>query len=85
MYQPREGSGAMFRNDRKSAANQPDMRGTVMIGGVEMEISAWEKTTKNGSKFLSVAVKPKGEYKSKPQQAGKSFPLTDAKEDDLPF
>ena len=58
-YEQKEGSGSLFRNDRKEADAQPTHTGTALIGGIEYRISAWVKTGKNDSKFFSLAFKPK--------------------------
>lgn len=59
-WEHKEGSGSLFKNDKKGNDKAPDYRGDLMVGGVLMEIAAWLKEGKNG-KFLSLAVKPKQE------------------------
>ena len=68
-YQPKEGSGSLFKNSRKTSENHPDYTGSIMINGREHWLSAWVKEGKSG-KFFSVSVgkikepvgwKPKGE------------------------
>ncbi len=58
-FEHREGSGALFRNGKRTAETQPNARGDALIGGVLYEISAWTKTTKNGDKWQSLTFKPK--------------------------
>lgn len=60
-YQPKEGSGALFKNDKGDNPARPDYRGDVMVGGVVYEISGWIKPLpKDASqKFMSLSAKPK--------------------------
>ena len=56
-YEPREGSGALFRNDKKGVEKRPDYRGTLMVGGRQYKLSAWVKEGARG-KFLSINAQP---------------------------
>ena len=47
-------TGAIFKNDRKETDRHPDYNGSCEINGVEMWMSAWIKTSKNGKKFNNV-------------------------------
>jgi len=51
-------SGAIFKNDKKTTANQPDYRGKVNVNGKEMEIALWVKQGKNGSFFSAAFSEP---------------------------
>ncbi len=64
-YEHREGQGALFRNNKGDNEKRPDMRGTVMVGGVVYRISAWEKDGARG-RFLSLKLEPE------PDDAGKA-------------
>jgi uncharacterized protein (DUF736 family) len=65
----RDNSGALFKNLKKEADNHPDYRGPCVVGGVELEISAWLKTSKDGkTKFMSLSFKPP--FKKSPKFAG---------------
>ncbi len=57
-YVPKELSGSLFKND-KQKPEQPDYRGSIMIGGQEYRLSAWIKDGKAGTKFMSIAAQPK--------------------------
>ncbi len=50
------GQGSLFRNQKKSTDNHPDLTGT-MIGpdGKEMWVSVWNKRSKNGNEWFSMA------------------------------
>jgi len=82
-------SGAIFKNDKKTADNQPDYRGKINVEGKELEISLWVKTAQSGVKYMSAAIK-------EPYVAPSPAPVlqntsdkiksaADEFEDDLPF
>lgn len=60
-YQPKEGNGALFKNDKADNPARPDYRGDLMVGGVLYEVSAWIKPLPSDAskRFLSLAAKPK--------------------------
>lgn len=60
-YEPKDGSGALFKNDKGDNPSRPDYRGDVMINGTLYELSAWIKPLpKDASKkFMSLSAKPK--------------------------
>lgn len=57
-FEQREGSGIMFKNDRRTNERAPTWKGTALFEGKEVELAAWEKPGKNGT-FLSVSIKAK--------------------------
>lgn len=84
-YQPKEGSGSLFRNDKKGVENRPDYRGDLLLNGVLYEVAAWVKEGKKG-KFMSLSAKPKEERESKGQ--GYGSPAVQAamnNDEDIPF
>lgn len=50
--------GVLFSNDRKQNDKQPDYRGTLDVNGVQHQLSGWIKTSKKGTKFLSLQLTP---------------------------
>lgn len=79
-YEKREGSGTLFKNDRKEQPNHPDYKGDILIDGQEYWLSAWIKEGKSG-KFMSLSAKPKeARQESKPKTGG----IMDMS-DDVPF
>ena len=69
--------GSLFKNDKKTEDRHPDMSGTINIDGTEFWISGWKKTSKAGTGFISLSVRPKQDQASKP-----SVPAKKAKEDE---
>jgi hypothetical protein len=58
-FQHREGQGALFKNERRTSDNHPNLRGQLMIGGVLYDVSAWRKKGSNGKPdWLSLQAKP---------------------------
>jgi hypothetical protein len=54
--------GVLFsERDKKTKDEDRDYSGTINIEGTEYWLSAWIKTSKKGTKFLSLRVKPKEE------------------------
>lgn len=58
-YEMKELTGSLFKNDRKESDTHPDYKGSAMIGGVEHWLDAWINTAKDGSKYMSLKMKPK--------------------------
>ena len=54
-YVPKEGSGSLFKNDRKTTDNHPDYTGSIMVNNKEHYLSAWVKEGTKG-KFFSVSI-----------------------------
>lgn len=76
-YEQRDGSGALFKNDKQGNEKRPDYRGDITLGGVQYEIAGWLKDGKRG-KFLSLSGKVKGE---RPKRDDDPVP----KDDGAPF
>lgn len=68
-YEPKDGSGALFKNDKGDNPARPDYRGDVMINGTLYELSAWIKPLpKDASKkFMSLSAKPKQQQQEAPR------------------
>ena len=48
--------GVLFQNDTKKSDKHPAYKGNIHFGTIKMSISAWEKTSSSGKKFLSLSV-----------------------------
>jgi uncharacterized protein (DUF736 family) len=84
-------TGAIFKNDNKTAENQPDYRGKMMVDGQHWEISLWVRESQaTGKKYFSASikepyVKPEAQAPA-PALVSTSKKIQDATEpDDLPF
>ena len=88
-YEIKPNSGSLFKNDRKEKETHPDYKGSCMVGGVEMWMSAWLKTSGNGTKFMSFSFQPKEQQQAPARQApARQAPAPQADPDfdsDLPF
>ena len=74
-------SGAIFKNDKKTAETHPDYKGKVTVNGKEMEVALWLKTSQAGKKYFSATFQ---EPYVKPVLT--EIPLkVDDSDDDLPF
>lgn len=82
-YIPKEGSGSLFKNDRKATENHPDYTGSIMVNGKDYWLSAWVKEGAKG-KFFSVSIgKEKQPVGFKP--AGSDEIKHTIEDSDLPF
>lgn len=59
MASDRDNSGTLGTNRRKEKDSHPSHNGQATIGGVEYWISGWVKDGRDGSRFFSLAFKPK--------------------------
>ena len=89
-YSPKEGSGALFKNDKGENAARPDYRGDILLGGVLYEVSGWIKPLPSDAskRFMSLAGKPKQArepQQAKPAPAAKPGSGFDDMDDDIPF
>lgn len=83
-------TGSLFKVKEKNSENSPDFTGNVVDDqGRKFRISAWNKTSKNGNKYLSLALTlDNGQYSnsnSKPAKSQQSEPAGIPDESDVPF
>lgn len=89
-YEPKDGSGSLFKNDKGDNPNRPDYRGDIMIEGVVYSLSAWIKEGQKG-KFMSLSAQPKEAPAPQRQQAPQARPQQrparqdDFQDSDVPF
>lgn len=57
-FEQREGTGSLFRNDEKLTEAHPDYKGSCLIDGKKLYISAWIKESKEGMKYMSLSIQP---------------------------
>lgn len=56
--------GVLFFEENKKSDNHPDLTGKLNVEGKDYRIASWQKTSKTGSKFYSLAI-------SEPREPGK--------------
>ena len=78
-------SGAIFKNDKKTADNQPDYRGKINVDGKEWEISLWVREGQQAGKFFSAAIKEPWVKPAEPLQSTTAKITSVDEDDDLPF
>ena len=84
-FEQRDNSGSIFRNEKKEKENHPDYKGSAMINGVEMWMSAWLKTGGNGTKFMSFSFQPKEQQQAALPAARQAAQPAPELDDDMPF
>jgi hypothetical protein len=67
-YEPKDGSGVLFKNDKEGNESRPDYKGNILINGVEYELASWIKDGKKG-KFMSLSAKVRERKDVSGQQA----------------
>lgn len=77
----RDNSGTLGRNLRREKDTHPSHSGRCVVGGVEYWISGWVKDGQDGSKFFSLAFKPREEQQQQAQPAHAAAEFND----DIPF
>ena len=65
VYERRDNSGVLFRNDRKNNPKAPDYTGNAEVDGTEYRLSAWIKEGQRG-KFMSLSFQLKGDNNQRP-------------------
>jgi len=88
-YSPKDGSGALFKNDKGDNPARPDYRGDIMLNGVLYEISGWIKPLPSDAskRFMSLSGKPKQDRQAA-APAAKPAPKSGGFDDfdsDVPF
>ncbi len=83
-YEMKDGTGSLFKNERKETDTHPDYKGSAKLNGVDHWLDAWINTANDGSKYMSLKIKPK-EARGEPRQ-GYSMPAADLDDlDGIPF
>lgn len=85
MNYDRTNTGALFKNDKQGNDKRPDYRGKLNVGGVDYEVAAWLKSSKAGTKYLSLSVQLPRERVVPESQAVAAPQSAPAFDDDLPF
>jgi uncharacterized protein (DUF736 family) len=76
-----ENTGALFKNETDNE-KAPQYKGKINVDGTEYQIAAWLKTSKAGTKFMSLKVQPamsQGVVKAAPKQTIETL------DSDVPF
>ena len=70
-YETADMSGVLFINDRPTSANSPDLRGHVVIAGKKYWVNAWNKASRDGKRYVSLAVTDPDTYVPREPRAEK--------------
>ena len=76
--------GALFSNAGKTDDKHADYRGEINVNGTEFWVNGWLKTSKRGTRFISLSIKPKQQAaaaKSKSSPQGNTAEFAD----EIPF
>ena len=78
-------SGAIFKNDKKTAQTHPDYRGKINVEGKDFEIALWLKESAKGMKYFSASISEPYVAPQQSQPSPERAPSGDSMDDDLPF
>jgi uncharacterized protein (DUF736 family) len=83
-YEQKPNTGSLFKNDRKEADTHPDYKGSALIDGLgECWLDAWINAAKDGTKYMSLKIKPKD---APTHRVAEAAPVADAgATDSVPF
>jgi hypothetical protein len=92
-YEMKPNTGSLFKNDRKETDTHPDYKGSALLEWrlSECWLDAWINTAKDGSKYMSLKLKPKNAASNgqRADPATSGFPTSDAYpvdlDDSIPF
>lgn len=82
--------GVLFPNKEKKKTTSADYEGNVNVEGIEKKIFAWEKTSRNGNKYISLSFldplpKEESGYPQPQQQQPPQPQMKGIPDDDIPF
>jgi hypothetical protein len=87
-YEHKEGSGSLFKNDKKLTEKHPDYKGDGMVNGKQVWISAWVKEGNKG-KYMSLSIQEKDQVQqqgmAQVRQVIEEKPQESFADDDIPF
>ena len=66
MYEHKENSGSIFRNDKEGKEARPDYTGTAKIDGVDYRVASGVNTTQEGKEYLSLKFELQKETNNNP-------------------
>jgi hypothetical protein len=86
-YEQKPETGALFKNERKTTEQHPNMTGSALIDGVAYFVDAWTNTKPDGSKYQSLKFKRKDKQASPVERRmAEASPKSLAEmDDDIPF
>lgn len=85
-YEQKPNTGSLFKNDRKETDSHPDYKGSALIDGLgECWLDAWINTAKDGTKYMSLKLKPKDAQQQGSYARQQPAPAFDDDSDSVPF
>ena len=82
------GRGALFKNDKQGVERRPDYTGTLKIWDKDFVVSAWIQESKNGVKYLGLAINENaasGDTQQPAPSSNKAPAQSAPVDDDIPF
>ena len=72
--------GVLFKNTSKTDDKHADYRGEIDVNGVAHWLNCWIRTSKQGTRYMSLSIKPKAASK-----AASTKTRAEEMADDIPF
>lgn len=80
-------TGVLFKNNKKTKPNQPDLTGRLFVGDREYRLAAWKRQPKaGGDTFLSIRISDPDEKRGAPREERREEPAKQEElNDDIPW
>jgi hypothetical protein len=84
-YVQKDGEGALFKNNDKTAETHAHAKGSITIDGKEYWLSAWTNTKDNGEKWQKLKATPKNANNTRAPVTAAKPALDDLDDGLIPF
>ena len=84
-YEQKDNDLVLFKNDKKESDKHPDYKGSGMVNGQEVWISAWINTSAKGVKYMSLKTQNKDDVHNKGIADARQAAQPDDFDQDVPF
>lgn len=84
-YEVKDNTFSLFENDKKGNDKAPDYKGKGLIGGKEVRVAVWKKTSQSGISYLSGSVEEAQKAETPKEEPEKADPKESLNDSEIPF